>query len=59
MNTIRNYPCLLPDGHIVVRLYAPHPCGGLWMMEAWCWGPRGRVGYYLETHDQERTKVVT
>lgn len=42
---MRNLLCLLPDGHIVVSLWAPHPCGGIYCTGVWCWGPHGRVGY--------------
>lgn len=45
---MRNLVCLLPDGHIPVTLWAQHPCsGGLYMVEAWVYGPSGRVGYWL------------
>lgn len=46
---MRNIPCLLPDGHIVVTYWDVHPCDDrLYMAGAWVYGPRGRVGYALE-----------
>lgn len=45
--SVRNLVCLLPDGHIPVTVWAPHPCGGRYMVEAWVYGPNGRVGYWL------------
>lgn len=43
---IRNLLCVLPDGHIVVGIYCPHPCGGVYCVESWCYRPRGRVGWH-------------
>lgn len=45
----RNLLCLLPDGCIEVGIWAPHPCGGLYAIERWCWGPAGRIGYSMGT----------
>jgi hypothetical protein len=42
---MRNLQCLLPDGHIPVVTWAPHPCGGWYVLEAWAYGPHGRVGW--------------
>ncbi len=39
--------CLLPDGYIPVTYWAPHPCGGLYMEDALCWGASGSVGRWL------------
>jgi hypothetical protein len=42
---MRNLLCLLPDGHVSVGVWAPHPCGGYYEVERWCYGRAGRVGY--------------
>lgn len=42
-----NHLCLLPDTAIKVSHWAPHPCGGWYEIGAWCWGPHGRVGYWV------------
>lgn len=42
-----NLRCLLPAFCIGVRIYEPHPCGGYYVSEAWCYGPHGRIGYWL------------
>lgn len=43
-----NLRCLLPDGCIGVRLYDQHPCGGMYVVEAWCYGPQGRIGRWMD-----------
>lgn len=40
-----NLVCLLPDTSISVGVWAPHPCGGYYEYERWCYGPHGRIGY--------------
>lgn len=45
---IRNLTCLLPDGCIGVKVWARHPCGGLYVLEAWCYGPSGRIGRWMD-----------
>lgn len=45
---MRNLRCLLPDGHIGVKVYAPHPCGGWYVIEAFAYGPKGQVGRWLD-----------
>lgn len=40
----RNLICELPDGHIDVYVWAPHPCGGWYVIDAAIYGPRGYVG---------------
>ena len=42
-----NLMCLLPDHCIAVETWLPHPCGGYYCHEAWCYGPHGRIGYLL------------
>ncbi len=42
-----NLVCELPNIYIGVMLWEPHPCGGYHMPEAWCYGPQGRIGYWL------------
>lgn len=44
---MRNLLCLLPDGHIPVTVWHPHPCGGYYMVGAWCYGPDGCVGRHV------------
>ncbi len=44
----RNLTCLLPDTRIGVVMMAPHPCGGYYLREAWCYGPQGRIGYWMD-----------
>jgi hypothetical protein len=47
---VRNLTCLLPDGFLGITYWAPHPCDDkLYMVEAWVWGPSGRVGYWMNT----------
>jgi hypothetical protein len=43
----RNLVCLLPDRYVPVETWAPHPCGGWYVAEAWVYGPQGRLGYWL------------
>jgi hypothetical protein len=43
-----NMTCLLPDYCMGVTMWEPHPCGGYYMVEAWCYGPHGRIGYWLD-----------
>lgn len=42
---MRDLLCLLPNTRISVGLWAPHPCGGYYEHERWCYGPHGRIGY--------------
>jgi len=44
-----NCTCLLPDYCIGASMWAPHPCGGYYKVEAWCYGPHGRIGYWITT----------
>lgn len=44
---VRNLLCLLPDGHLPVAVWAPHPEGGWYVIEAWCYGPGGRTGQWM------------
>lgn len=55
---MRNLLCLLPDGHIEVTHWAPHPCGGYYLVEAQVWGPRGFVGRAVagEQHPQQEDR---
>ncbi len=49
MTTAPNLLCLLPAVAIGVTFWDIHPCrGGLYMREAWCYGPRGRIGYWMD-----------
>lgn len=49
--------CLLPAGrYLCVSLWAPSPCGGYYVHEAWVYGDRGRVGYWLD--DQALNSVA-
>lgn len=41
----RNLLCRLPDTAISVSSWLPHPCGGYYEIERWCYGPSGRIGY--------------
>lgn len=43
-----NLTCLLPDTRIAVT-WAPHPCGGFYCEGAWCYGPDGPIGYWIDT----------
>lgn len=45
---MRNLLCLLPDGHMPVTYWAPHPCGGYYMHQAWVYGSNGIVGYWMD-----------
>lgn len=39
----------LPKGdYLGVRVYAQHPCGGRYMIEAWLYGPAGRIGMWMD-----------
>jgi hypothetical protein len=40
---MRNLVIELPDGYVAVGLYAPHPCGGSFMVDGWAVGPAGRI----------------
>lgn len=42
-----NMVCLLPDTAIRVDVRHPHPCGGYYTIESWCYGPHGRIGYWV------------
>lgn len=42
-----NLKCLLPDYCIAVTNWEAHPCGGYYCIESWCYGPHGRIGYWL------------
>ncbi len=44
-----NLTCLLPATCIGVTMWACHPCDGkLYLEAAWCYGPQGRIGYWLD-----------
>jgi len=45
---MRNLLCLLPDGHIPVQIWGPDACGGWYVIQADCYGPGGRVGYWID-----------
>ncbi len=45
---MRNLRALLPDGYIQVDYWAPHPCGGYYLAESWCWNSQGRFAYCME-----------
>ena len=47
-SSVRNLRCLLPDGCLPVTLHDPHPCGGYYVIEAWVYGPHGRIGRWLD-----------
>lgn len=47
-----NMTCLLPDYCIGVTMWHPHPCGGHYIHEAWCYGPHGRIGYWIDRDPQ-------
>lgn len=51
---MRNLLCLLPDGHIEVGHWLPHPCGGYYEIERWVCGPGGRVGYAAEQGQKDQ-----
>lgn len=53
----RNLLCLLPDGHIEVGTWEPHPCGGYYEVERWVWGPAGRVGYSVPSHNFDKPQA--
>ena len=39
----------LPYGNYVgVRIYGRHGCGGYYMVEAWLYGPEGRIGRWMD-----------
>jgi hypothetical protein len=40
--------CLLPNTRIGVVIRHPHPCGGYYTVEAWCYGPAGRIGHWMD-----------
>lgn len=44
---MRNCVCLLPAWSFPVIYREPHPCGGYYTREVWCWGPGGRIGYWM------------
>ncbi|MCA1571674.1 MAG: hypothetical protein LC798_15440 [Chloroflexi bacterium] len=44
---MRNVICELPDGHLVVTFWEPHPCGGIYMVDARVFGPNGFVGRWV------------
>jgi len=44
---MRNLLCELPDGHIPVEIWSQHPCGGKYVIEAYVYGPNGRVGRWF------------
>lgn len=44
---MRNLYVLLPDGCVPVEVWAPHPCGGYYVLDAVAYGPSGRVGRWL------------
>lgn len=50
---MRNLICELPDGHIEVSHWAPHPCGGYYEIERQVWGPRGFVGRAVQNGDHD------
>jgi hypothetical protein len=39
--------CLLPDTAIRVDEWLPHSCGGYYAHARWCYGPHGRIGYWM------------
>jgi len=47
--TLRNPLVQLPRGdYIGVRVYCPHPCGGIYLVEAWVYGAAGRIGRWMD-----------
>lgn len=44
-----NMLCLLPNTAIKVDCWAKDGMDDWWMYESWCYGPHGKIGYWMET----------